>query len=192
MINSSDVIQVDVTPEDVEYAKTHPVEGHRHEFTGQLKSLGNLAIMKVLGVPYGEFAQQQPGAQYLEAAYVCETRDGRQVGIDPAVLFVRDGNVMTKNVVVPATQLFKHKKLDDRYTVAVFVTGTKDANGNLKTAEKVAVAGWIQSGKLKRWVKKDDNPMFAVKNVTLAVAPCQVLLPMQHLIEEVSHHDARP
>lgn len=190
MIDTNDLIAVEMSREDVEYAKTHPVEGHKHVLTGQLKTLGNLAIMRVLGITQGEFTDQQDAAKDFDTSYLCETRDGKQVGIDPAVMFVRDSNIMTKSVALPANQLFKHPSLDDRYTVAVFVVGSKNPAGELDNASKVLVAGWIQAGKLKRWIGK-DNPQFPAKNVSLAVAPCQVLLPMQHLIDEVSHHDAR-
>ena len=193
MITPNDVIDVEMNAADVAYAKANPVEGHKNVLTGQLKTLGNMALMRVLGITQGEFLQQLEAARYLDSTYVCETRNGDKVGIDPAVLFVKDDNVMNKNIVVPANQLFTHRYLNDRYTVAVFVRGTKDPGGELGTVSHVSVAGWVQAGKLKRWISKDRNPLFAAKNVSLAIAPCQVvLLPMQHLLTEVGHHDAMP
>jgi hypothetical protein len=147
--------------------------------------------MRALGVSAGAYKQQEEVADYLDSTYVCEGKAGNKIGLDPAVLLVRDGNVMTKNVIVPANQLFRHKYLNDHYTVAVFVVGDKDKDGELAEPRQVSVVGWIQSGRLKRWISKDGKPPFTAKNVSLAVAPCQVLMPIQYLLNEVSHHDAR-
>jgi hypothetical protein len=191
MITAKDIVSVPVEQADVDYAKTSPIGEHKHAITGQLKTLGTLAMMRVLGVSPGAYKQQQASAEYLNTTYVCQGRDGKKIGLTPAVLFVRDGNVMTKSVIVPANQLFKHNYLDEHHTVAVFVVGDKDENGELTTPRQISVAGWIPSGKLKRWIAKDGKPPFTAKNVSLAVAPCQILMPMQYLLNEVSHHDAR-
>lgn len=193
MITENDVVLIDVCQEDVDYARKYPVPGHKNVFTGQLKTLGNTAMIRALGISDGEFKQQREAAEYLGSTYVCETRDGKTVGIDPAVLFVRDRDYLNKKIIVPANQLFAHNYLNDKYTVAVFVVGEKDEKGELKSASQVAVVGWVQARKLKRWISKDKHSMFAVRNVSLAVAPCQVvLLPMQSLLADVSHHGAMP
>ena len=185
MINTSDVVNVTITDEELAVCKEHPVPGCTRESTGQLKALGNVAVMKVLGIPVQDFEDQAEAATEMGSAYVCEIRGGMTAGIAPTVSTVHDTDVLGKRIIVPANQLYKHPYLHSHFTVGVFMNCEKDAKGVITHVVDAMVAGWIHTNKLKRWIKKGGLPPFTVHNASLAVAPCDVLLPMDKLLSTV-------
>lgn len=191
MIGVNDVIEIPITQDEFEYAKNNPFEGYKNPITGQLKTLGSLAVMKYLNISQSDFISQLESADYLQATYVCETSDGAQIGINPAVMTVRDGNVLSKQVVVPTNQLFKSNYLNNLFTVAVFVVDGKNSEGQFQKPSKVVIAGWQESGKIMAESKRKQKK-FNKHKPTLSEVPADLsLLPMQSLLSKVSYHDIR-
>lgn len=191
MIGLEDIVEVPITDEEFNYAKNNPFKGYKNEITGQLKTLGSMALMKILNVSHGDFVQQLEAASYLQSTYVCETVDGKPVGINPAIMTIRDGNVLSKQIIVPTNQLFKNNQLDNHYTVAVFVVNAKDEQGGFQKPSKVLIAGWQESRKIFENSKRQDNKFNKNKKSLTECSTDINLLPIQYLLSKVSYHKIR-
>ena len=193
MIDSQDVVSVNLTADEVETCKRNPVAGVTRLGTGQLKAVGNLVLRKLFGDAIdGGYEGVDAGAASQFAretgvAMVCRLKDGRTVGIVPTVSVIKDDSVLDKKVIVPANQLYKHPRLDSHYTVAVYVRGHVDANKELVSVDKVFVAGWVVTSRLRdgNWVAKGGSGAFTVQHASLAIAPSNVLDSLRDLDDMV-------
>ena len=190
MIKTNDVVVVNLTSEEIEDCKQHPVLGFRKLGTGQLKAIGNLAMQKALGIPKEEYEMQMETAQSMGVSFVCEIPNGRMAGISPTVSKIDDDNITEKKLSVPAGQLYKHPKLKDHYTVGVFVKGKicQDEQKTVDTVEQVYVAGFTPTADLQRFVTKGGKGAFTLSNASLAVVDCNLILhPMPQLVKTVRY-----
>ena len=185
MITSKDIVEVDLTTEDLAYCREHPVEGCARKSTGQLKALGNLALQRVLGVDDAAFREQSEAAESMCASYVCEVRNNEIAGITPTVSVIKNDEITNKRLIVPANQLYKHPQLHKHYTVGVFIQGKTNKDGELTEIERTFVAGFIPTMKLRRWLKKGGTPPFTVQSGSVAITPAVNLVPMSKLLSEV-------
>ena len=185
MITRSDVLSFRVTPEELRYCQEHPDPDCFTASTGQLRTLGNIALAKALSIPWPRFEQQLDRARQLGASFAFEVQNGRIEGICPTVSVIRDAEVLRKHIVVPASQLRRSGKLQAKHTVAVFVIGDTNAEKEPVSVDSVEVAGWVTAAELvRRWMGKEDGAPFHVRNS--AVAPCVILSPMQVLLGQVN------
>ena len=185
MINRDDIVTMELSQADVESCIQNPVSTCTHKGTGQLKAIGNMVIQRLFSAGVDAVTEHEQTIKDSGVACVKQLRDQRLAGISATVSLIRDDNILTKRVIVPANQLYKHQSLDTHYTVGVFVQGSVDANKELTAISHVYVAGWTPTKDLKRWVKKEGDGPFRVKHVSLAIAPCDILLPMQRLTGEL-------
>lgn len=182
MITRDDIVTMELSQSDVNSCIDNPVSTCTQKGTGQLKAVGNMVLQRLFGASATEHEQ---AAQDSGVACVKQLRDQRLAGVSATVSLIKDDNILTKRVIVPANQLYKHPSLDSHYTVGVFVQGSVNAAKELTSVSHVYVAGWAPTKDLKRWVKKEGDGPFRVKHVSLAIAPCDVLLPVQRLQGEL-------
>lgn len=185
MITREDVVVMELSTEDVENCKQNPVADCNHKGTGQLKAVGNMVIQRLFGISQDDMTEHAQTIKDSGVACARQLRDHSLAGVAATVSMIKDDNILTKRVIVPANQLYKHPSLDSHYTVGVFVQGSVDANKELTSVSRVYVAGWTSTQDLKRWLKKEGDGPFRVKHVSLAIAPCDILAPVQRLKGEL-------
>lgn len=189
MITKDDITKVELPPDVVQFCKEHPIANCRLPVTGQLKAIGEKVVQQIVGLNDDVFNMQLESAREMGVTCVCEDKNRHPVGISTTVSLVKDGEIFDKRIVVPAGQIRKHPQLDAHHTVAIYVVGNKDSHDCLSDVQSIYVAGWLPIGKLKRWIKKNGNPPFQVKNMSLAVAPVSILNPLPSLQEQVTWHN---
>jgi hypothetical protein len=163
----------------------NPDPGCHKRSTGQLRSLGNAVICDMLKITPEEYEQQKGRAGECGVGCLCLDEDSHEIGVSPAVSVISDSEVLTKHVILPSRQTKCHPPLVAHYTVSVFLVGAKDQNGDIQKVDKVMVAGWATGQELKRWIKQKGTPPFTTKNTALAIAPCDILKPMDLLLNKL-------
>jgi len=185
MLKEKDLITVDLDESAVTKCKDQPDAGCHNKVTGQLRMLGNTVLCKLFGITPEEYEQQKLKAAELGVGCLIQaSNDSRPIGLSAAVSIVGDEEVLSKHVILPSRQTKKHQDLAAHYTVGIFITGEKTKETLVKV-NKILVAGWAEGREFKRWIKPHGAPPFQTQHTALAIAPCDILKPIDLLMNKV-------
>jgi hypothetical protein len=149
--------------------------------TGQFTAISGSVLTSVLGVSPEVFGAQLEHARCYGAEYLCTIDGDKIAGISVATSLIKHGDVMCKNMIVPAGVLTPHSGVDERIIIGAFVRGgVKD--GYLNFDGQVEVLGWANTTDIKMSPSQAAPSTFVTKLKRILAIPCSELRPIDELI----------
>lgn len=158
---------------------------NRNRNTSRIEAIGNAALGSILDVDPIEFQHKLTVARSKRVSYLVKCMRGI-IGISPATSVVKDGNILSKNMIIPSWRVMLDPGLSDHYLVAVFVRGHKNDDGQIEyDPDSVQIAGWTDVNRLLACATHRVPAKFET-DLRVTVLPCRYLEPIDTLIKQLS------